>query len=332
MERVTNSREEILSTESLPNETSHPRKGELTNMHQRKCAHLKTWSPRQLLSTLIALLTALMYPLTGFAHMSRIFIIEESVWTLSPALPVRKQQVTFYHDRRAAEDPCLRRKSRNILQMYSSESSPNFLRIGEACDHLFVLYRNDEFSEKFGQIGLDFVAHHESFHLLGQIYRNKVPVEMLVGVRPTISHKARLFLVDLKSVLGRRDGEMNVSFRDSYEQLPETDRAGIAFLAGMEWPAEYYAFKVMEARGSFGWLKQYRDIRSALGDEIEYSTGVAVGEVLDKIFDGRSWQTEVNNGATMLDVLLRMTDKDYQQPNRLLVRTERLELNIDQAP
>jgi hypothetical protein len=301
-------------------------------MHQLRSTRLKTWRQKRLLQTLYALLTALLPPQTSLAQMPPALTIDESIWALNSDAPLRKQEVTFYHDNRAAEDPCFAKNARNLLEMYSPEAQSSFLRIGEACDRLFVLFRNDKLVAKFGQMGLDFVGHHESFHLLGQIYRNKIPIEMLIGNRPIISERARSLLKNINEKLGRVGILENLDLRDSFEQLPEADRAGIAFLAGMEWPAEYYAFKVMEARGSAEWARQYSNIRSILGDEVEYSTGVTVGGALDKIFAGRSWQIEVNNGATMLDVLLKATDSGYVKPDRLLVRVQRLDLNIDRRP
>lgn len=301
-------------------------------MHQLRSARLKTWRQKRLLLTLYALLTVLLHPQTSLAHMPPALTIDESIWALNSDAPRRKQEVTFYYDNRAAEDPCLVKNAKNLLEMYSPEAQPSSLRIGEACDRLFVLFRNDKLLAKLGQIGLDFVGHHETFHLLGQIYRHKIPIEMIIGNRPIISDRARSFLKSINEKLGRAGILENLDLRDSFEKLPEPDRTGIEFLAGMEWPAEYYAFKVMEARGSAEWARQYSMIRSTLGDEIEYSTGVTVGGALDKIFAGRSWQIEVNNGSTMLDVLLKATDSGYVKPNRLLVRTERLDLNLDRGP
>lgn len=208
--------------------------------------------------------------------------------------------------------------------------------MGEVCGQLVVVYRDDEFREASGQLGLEFIAHHESFHLAVQIYGSSVPIEYLRNKRSEITGGSTEFFHYLAEYFSTHDVESgsldknhvcNVIF-EKYSMLSIDERREVDGIVFWEWPAEYYAYRKLKSDHLLD-TKSYENIRRAAGSYSEYYPGVFMGLLLDGLFGSRQWQSQVGEGKSMMDVLGAACSNDYEPLPRVNVRVKRMEFPLD---
>lgn len=257
--------------------------------------------------------------------------IDEGLWTNAADIrwPSEEKDVWFFFNKHASRHPCLRENADFVRDVFLGEALKS-LRLGEKCGALIVLYRDDEFTKSSGITALRFVANHEAFHLAAQMYGMRVPIEYLDnrGYKPEAASK---FFRDLTVLFGA-----NYQYEPSKDQicsfleaellaLPRADRLYANKTAYWEWPAEYYSYSYLNARGQLDWGK-YRRIRSSLGDYLEYAPGIPMGRMLDKLIGRAAWQDQLSAGSSMLDIACSVCFEGYKPDNGVLVQVRRMHL------
>ncbi|MFC3149258.1 hypothetical protein ACFOEN_16670 [Piscinibacterium candidicorallinum] len=181
--------------------------------------------------------------------------------------------------------------------------------MGELCGHLYVLF-DDPILSASDERTRRFIADHEAFHIAAQMYGAKVPI-VFVGDRPQIEAESRSFLRNLERVL---NASSLVGVGDAYDSVcallekyhlhtSSAERQALSHWIFWEWPAEDYAFRMLR-KNHHADIEDYLRIRTLLGDSEVYALGPIVGMALDQMVGQAVWQHRIQQGETMLDVLV----------------------------
>lgn len=255
-------------------------------------------------------------------------IIDKTIWKNFDG-----RMVKFYSAGPVGEIECKQLDKDFFFRVYSSKETKS-LRMGEVCGSLVVVYRDDAFNMAAGELGLEFIAQHESFHLAVQIYGSQIPIEYLRTQRRVAEGRSAEFFKKLTESFFLFDAEKSHLNKDvicgkvfkGYDLLSEDEKREVDGVVFWEWPAEYYAYRKLKRDGSIDY-KSYSVIRRLAGSYDEYSPGVSVGLALDGILGSNYWQSRVMKGESMMDVIGAMCSSDYIPLPRTNVRVKKMDFD-----
>lgn len=209
---------------------------------------------------------------------------------------------------------CLHEKSKAFFQ-----SKADGLALGEACGILVVAFST---SPPLSELEKRFVLAHESFHLLGQIFNQKVDSHYFSRLRPRLSKddigSANEFFAKISST-SNICKEMEKSSRD----LSRASIDYINYISVTEWPAEYYTHQKLLSDKTVD-ASEYFRIRERFGMLYEYYSGAVVGLWLDEKFI--DWKHHVSSGEPMLSIAAEKCGVEWPISSRPLL------MKIDSMP
>ena len=245
-----------------------------------------------------------------FLMQALVIAIDPSIWVPAGeiAWPSAEKSVTVLDISRADPlDQCA-----SLLQVPRGNSGGHSFRMGEACQKLVVLMDLSG-GINGGETALQFLAHHESFHVAAQMYGNRIPFDFL-GLDPELVREfagspefnelyGQLELLTTSIINGSSRSCKGVEL--AYASLDERSRAYLDHKMFWEWPAEFYAQQVTFP-GDFG---KYQSFRSELfvGGDPGYElfiSGVRAGLALDVLAGRANWQSDVAGGQSMFHLLM----------------------------
>lgn len=202
-------------------------------------------------------------------------------------------------DEARSHSVCLYEGSRKFFQGQSEA-----LALGKACGILVVALRT---LQPLSVQEKSFFLAHESFHLSGQILSSKLDIDYFLSPRPNPPEddleKALQFLTRLSSGNG-----VCHEMKMFAQNLPEASVAYINYYSVVEWPAEYYASKVLMKSEAIS-VSNYSAMRKRFGLYYEYFSGFVVGTWLDEnVFD---WRRRVSRGEPMLRIASEKCGVDW---------------------
>lgn len=238
----------------------------------------------------------------------------------------QQRPVYFYNSRQAAlDDTCLGQHGKGVSDLFSAPSAR--LQMGEMCGRLFVLL-HDPAHEKISTVARDFAAAHETFHLAGQIFGGATP-DLIFAPRPRVTPGADRFFAYLASSLngaGKSVSEQTISdISKAYEALSVDEKNVVDFYSVCEWPAEFYAYKVLESQEREWTLDRYLGVRKEIGDELSYRVAIPVGLALDRQLGNGQWEARVFQGESMFGILTRIFAPS-PQPNFVFYKVTSFDL------
>jgi hypothetical protein len=207
----------------------------------------------------------------------------------------------------ALKDDCLKQSSDEVTAFFGDAAGG--LKFGARCGTLFVLV-HDTIHPAMSEVARRFIGVHETFHIAAQIWGGPTPSVLIYGLRPKVSPRADKFFADLAKALNSRAGkgdlQVDADIAHEYQSLPPDDRATVDYFSALEWPAEYYAFKVMASERPDWNVKSYLAVREEIGNEASYRAAVAVGLELDGRLGSGTWEERVFKGDSMFTLLARL--------------------------
>jgi len=230
---------------------------------------------------------------------------------LWPGIEISKSQprkVHFYTSRQAAlRDPCLRTHQSELSGFF--DDAHGRLQLGEMCGELFALTHPANHMV-YSQRANKFVGVHETFHLVAQIFSGRAPSAVAFDVRPKATPGSDRFFNELASALERGRGTENgttfAGVAQRYESLSDEDRVVVDFFSTVEWPAEYYAYKVLASEDRTWSPESYIELRHEIGFEPAYLAAVSAGIELDRVLGPGKWEERVISGESMLGLLSKL--------------------------
>lgn len=251
------------------------------------------------------------------------YVIDPQIW--SPAVDIRwpnpesKTVVVYYSADEVVEKFGLHREA----DLREKLSEPQ-IRIGEISGNLIVMVSDEGLLHDAIRV---FVSVHEAFHLAAQYYGAKVGVNKLSPF-PEIEHEHQVnelwSYIEHQSRSARISGGSVdcVGIMDRFSSLSEIDRAYVLHRSYWEWPAEYYA-RVY----SFGYQDGdgYQAARRMIpGDHYEYTSGSEALLYVNRIKGDDSWQMEISDGASSLDVFMDAAGCGHLDRKMVRVRISRI--------
>lgn len=250
--------------------------------------------------------------------------INANIW--HPAKDIRwpsdKRAVDFYWNNDSAASACAELRSK-IHETYGGESRAR-LSFGESCGTLVVLFRDDNLLAKENKnVMLYFVSSHEAFHIAAQIYGGRIPIKYIETHRPILTAHEKDASVKLRQIAESylsfgstsRKAKSCGALKDVVDGLSKNEIERLNFIIFWEWPAEYYAFRVMRSRGILD-LTAYNTLRTEIGDAEEYTPSAPFGLMLDNLYSGTTWQHRIaDDGVTMLDLFMDLCGMNPAPPD-----------------
>ena len=242
------------------------------------------------------------------AEPSRVVAFRADLWPGLEANESQLREVHFYTSKQAAlSDPCLRTHESELSGFFADERGR--LQLGEICGELVALM-HPENHRTLSPRATNFVGAHETFHLVAQIFSGRAPSALAFDARPKTTPGSDRFFNDLAHALesrpGPEDGGFVAHIAQLYVSLAAEDKAVVDFYSTVEWPAEYYAYKVLANEDNAWGLETYIAVRREIGDEPAYLAAIPTGLELDRAFGTGKWEERVIKGETMFGMLSRL--------------------------
>ena len=256
-------------------------------------------------------------------RMAKEYAIDPRIW--SPAEDIRwpnpesKTVVVYYSADEVVEKFGLHRETAKKEKLFEPQ-----IRIGEVSGNLVVMVSDEELLHDAVRV---FVSAHEAFHLAAQYYGSRVGLNKLSPF-PEIEHEHQVnelwSYIEHQSRSARISGGSVdcVGIMDRFSSLSEIDRAYVLHRSYWEWPAEYYA-RVY----SFGYQDGdgYQAARRMIpGDHYEYTSGSEALLYVNRIKGDDSWQREISDGASSLDVFMDAAGCGHLDRKMVRVRISRI--------
>lgn len=283
----------------------------------------------------LTILSFIFYATNGMARIYSSSIevsINQEIWHGGDIRwPSDIHSVIFYYKKPSDIKGCGGLGKDFFATVYSDQTKRD-LRMGEICNRLVVVFRDDVFEMEAGNLGLEFAARHEAFHLAAQIYGSRVSLEYLQTQRRVATGRSAEFFDQLVNAFPLADVESHLpSISDvcraifpKYLDMSDDEKQEIDSLVFWEWPAEYYAYRSLKQEGRIDAIS-YERIRRLAGSYEEYSPGISIGLILDGMFDSRDWQARIKEGESMLDIIGAECFSDYKPLPKISVQVKRMD-------
>ena len=239
------------------------------------------------------------------AEPSQVVSFRKDLWPGLPSENSKPQEVHFYVTKKTAlTDSCLGAHQAEVSGFFDDVRER--LQLGEMCGELIVLTHPANHAT-FSQLANSFVGIHETFHLVAQIFSGRSPSALVFDVRPKLTAGSEQFFNDLvHSLDNRKKVDARAAFAhiaQAYETLPAEDKAVVDFYSTVEWPSEYYAYKVLADDDKTWSRESYMTVRREIGFEPAYLAAIPTGLALDSVLGPGKWEDRVIKGETMLHML-----------------------------
>lgn len=216
---------------------------------------------------------------------------DDGTWAGNTHWPGDQGGVLFFYRRPPVSTGCP--ELDQVLSDAYSGGESRYLKIGDACGRLVVVYRDDFFLRDENIEKVKFVADHEAFHLFAQFFGNGIPLELMDSSGGPIVKGGDFFsLVQRKAGWGEFGVDACEFVGDCLRYRGSGYFEYMERVVYIEWPAEYYAYLRLMKRGGDDF--SYMSMRKELGDFDEYSSGVIIGRYLSSIDSG--WMDKLKEG------------------------------------